>query len=249
MDVVNMNKKQTKILIVITSILAVIAVGAVIAYAVTSNSITPSASVDTSTITDSTPNLGACELLSPAKIREAHLGDRIISIQEGVRNGVDSLSGAAAEACTFAFSTQKANNNVLTVSVYPYTTSQEGFNKEIESARWSEIMGSTPTAYFGRATIDDGATTLYIYRIPTGGNTVLLTLCQATNTITFDEPDSIDFLGTMGAALNLTIVQEKASTQAESTFEGDGPGAPPAGAQEDVLDITDTTRPEVTPTN
>ncbi len=142
-----------------------------------------------------------------------------------------------------------ALDNVLTVSVYPYTTSQEGFNKEIESARWSEIMGSTPKAYFGRATIDDGATTLYIYRIPTGGSTVLLTLRQTTSTITFDEPDSIDFLGTMGAKLNLSIVQEKASTQAESSLGGDGPGAPPAGAQEDVLDINDTTRPEVVPTN
>lgn len=248
-DVVNMNKKQTKVLIVIVSILAVIAAGAATAYFITASKNAPVTDTNNTQVTAETPDLGACQLVSPAQIREASLGDRIISIQEGVRSGVNSLSGDDAEGCTFAFSTQKANNNVLTVSVYPYTSTQEGFNKEIESARWSEVMGSTPKAYFGRATIDDGATTLYIYRIPTGGSTVLLTLRQTTNTITFDEPDSIDFLGTMGAKLNLTIVQEKSSAQADSTLEGDGPGTPPAGAQEDVLDINDTTRPEVTPTN
>ncbi len=241
--------KRIKVTVSIVVILAIVAVGAGLAYAITTAKNTPSADTSSAQVTDKTPDLGACQLLNPAAIRGASLGDRIISVREGVRSTVDSLSGDTGEGCVFAFSTQKSTNNVLTVSVYPYASSQESYTKELESAQWSEISGSKPQAYFGQASIDDGKTTLYIYRIPTGGSTVLLTLRQPASTITFDRPDSIDFLGTMAAKLNLTIVKDKATTQADSNLQGGGPGTPPAGAQNDVLDINDTSRPEVTPTN
>lgn len=238
--------KSHKILIVFIGIAAALLVASVAVYLMVLANNKPSADTSSSVATESTPDYGTCTLVSTQKIREAAGGDRITGIQEGVRTATNGLTGAAGEGCVFAFASDKATNNTLTVAAYPYAATNEDFDKEIASARWSEVAGSNPIAYFGRATIDSDKTTLYLYRIPIGGSTILLTLRQNTDTLTYPENDAYDFLGTLGAKLNTESVKAGAEAQAESEA-GELPGPPPGDTVNEVLDGSESQPTQQTP--
>lgn len=177
---------------------------------------------------DSVPDYGACELITTGIIRGARLGDQIVRLNEATRIKADGLNGGAADSCKFTFSTNSTANNSLTVSVYPYSDSKEAFDKEQKSAAWYEVSGPKPTPFFGKTTIDDGATSLYMLRVIPGAKTILLSLQQPENAKSFQEPDAINFLVDISKKINFGAFERNSAQQADSITEGDGPGTPPA---------------------
>lgn len=176
---------------------------------------------------DSVPDYGACELITTESIRGARLGDQIVRLNEATRTKADGLNGTAADSCRFYFSTSASSSNSLTVSVYPYSDSQEAFDKEQKTAEWAEVSGPKPTPYFGKTTIDDGKTSLYMLRVIPGAKTILLSLRQPVDNALFKEPDAINFLVDISKTVNFGALERNSAQQAESATEGDGPGTPP----------------------
>ncbi len=177
---------------------------------------------------DSVPDYGACELVTTESIRGARLANQIVQLNEGVRTKADGLNGTAADSCTFTFLTNTSTNNSLTVSAYPYSDSQEAFDKEQKTAEWLEVSGPKPTPYFGKTTIDNGKTSLYMLRVLPGAKTILLSLRQPVDAPLFEQPDAVNFLVDISKKINFGALERNAAQQADSVTEGDGPGAPPA---------------------
>ncbi len=219
------------LLISITALVAVVVIGLVILFLVRQNQ----TQQDTTQSLEGVPDYGACELVTTEVIRSAPMGDQIVTINEGARSGTDGLNGQQADSCTFAFSSNRAANNVVSVSVYPYSASEEEYTKEMESATWSEVSGPTPTPYFGATTIDNGKTSLYMLRVIPGAKTILLSLRQPEEAKTFTESDALNFLVDISKKMNFGAFERNAAQQAESETEGDGPGSPPENQTNDVI--------------
>lgn len=162
---------------------------------------------------DQTPEYGACEIITSDMMRNSANGDRITSIVEGVRIGQTAPNETTAEGCSFAFASDKSNQNTLTVSVYPYTATTDGSVSEIAGSTWSEVMNSSPMAYFGRGTIDDGKTTVYTLRELPGSKNVLYTLKQPTDKLTYNEADALDFLVGIATKANTDVVTENTPSE------------------------------------
>lgn len=189
---------------------------------------TPTATIESQVAEDSTPSLGACELITTADIRASFKGGSIQKINEGVRTGSTASNEETSENCVFAFSTAKSTNNTLSVSVYPYTSTPENeTSPERGDAKWSEISASNPMAYFGRGKADNDKTTLYKVRSVPGNYNVLLTLSQPSDAIVFDEPDSLNFLVGIVTKVKYEVLTRSAEKATEA-INGGGPDAPPS---------------------
>lgn len=186
------------------------------------------------------PDYGACELITTDVIKAARGGNSIATISEGSREGVDGLNGEEADSCKFTFTTASTSNNTLTVSVYPYSPNEEAYKKETEVTQWYEVSGPKPTPYFGKTTLDNNKTSLYMLRVIPGAKTILISLRQPEDAKTFKEPDAINFLVDISTKVNFGELERSAAQEAEDTTEGDGPGAPPTDVQNDVLTADDT---------
>ena len=212
--------------IILTTIIVLLVVGAgVFSYFMIKQANTPETASESF---ENTPNFGACQILTTEVIRSANQGDSIATIQEGSRTAVDGLNGEAADGCKFAFTTNKSANNSLTVSIYPYNASEEAFEKENAAATWTEVSGPKPTPYFGEATIDNGETSLYMFRVVPGAKTILLSISQPKNASEFDKADALNLLSDISTKINFGAFERKAAEQVETDTTGDGPGTPPA---------------------
>lgn len=213
-------KKKLKLIVPII-LLVVVALGGVVAYIVGQNMANkPTPSTNSGISLEETPAYGACELVTTNTIKETYGGDKIIGINEGVRVGEDAPNGTIGEGCSFAFSTQGSNSNSLTASVYDYTASSDGDTKEVAGADWAEVGGATPVAYFGQTTENQGAVTVYMYRILPGNKNVMLSLRQLTDKLTYNRDDAFNFLGGIAAKLNLTAIQHKTNSENANTTPG-----------------------------
>jgi hypothetical protein len=213
-------KKKLKLIMPIV-LVVVIALGGVIAYIVGQNMANkPVPSTNSGISLEETPAYGACELVTTNTIKETFGGDKIISINEGVRVGEDAPNGTVGEGCSFSFSTQGSNSNSLTASVYDYTASSDGDTKEVAGADWAEVGGATPVAYFGQTTENQGAVTVYMYRVLPGNKNIMLTLRQLTDKTTYNRDDAFNFLGGIAATLNLSAVQNKTNSPDANTTPG-----------------------------
>ncbi len=186
------------------------------------------------------PDYGACELITTDVIKAARGGNSISTITEGVRAGVDGLNGEEADSCSFTFTTASTSNNTLTVSVYPYSPDEDAYKKETEVSQWYEVSGPKPTPYFGKTTLDNNKTSLYMLRVIPGAKTILISLKQPEDAKTFKEPDAINFLVDISTKVNFGALERSAAQEAKNNTEGDGPGTPPTDVQNDVLTADDT---------
>jgi len=216
---------KKRLLWIIVAISAVVAITVMLFFLLRPTAQTPNTSSDNLA---NTPDYGACELITTNVIKSARMGDQITSIREGVRVASDGLNGSAADACKFTFSTNESSNNSLTVAVYPYSTSEESFNKEAGTAQWSEVSGPKPTPYFGTTALNNNQTSVYMLRVIPGAQTILLSLQQPENAKTIQQPDAVNFLVDISNKINFGALESNAAQEAEKQIEGDGPGAPPA---------------------
>ncbi len=213
--------KQNSIIIVI--IVALIAIIGAISYLIWHNNNQKPIQVETTVSVEEAPHYGACELTTTNTIKKSFEADRIIALNEGVRIGEKQLNNTIGEGCMFSFSTKESNANSLTASVYDYLVGDEnGGGVELVGEDWAEVGGSSPIAYFGEATENEGQTTVYMYRILPGSKNILLALRQPTNAITFNREDAFNFLGVIASSVNLSVVDTKVTGDADEPFEPGG---------------------------
>lgn len=213
--------KQNSIIIVI--IVALIAIIGAISYLIWHNNNQKPVQVETAVNVEEAPHYGACELTTTNTIKKSFEADRIIALNEGVRIGEKQLNNTIGEGCMFSFSTKESNANSLTASVYDYLVGDEnGGGVELVGEDWAEVGGSSPIAYFGEATENEGQTTVYMYRILPGSKNILLALRQPTNAITFNREDAFNFLGVIASSANLSVVDTKVNGDADEPFEPGG---------------------------
>ncbi|MGH7218171.1 MAG: hypothetical protein ACREGE_01875 [Candidatus Microsaccharimonas sp.] len=208
--------------IIIVIIVALVAIIGGISYLIWHNNQTPEV-IDTTVSVEQAPHYGACELTTTNTIKESLEADRIITIQEGERIGEKQLNGTTGEGCMFKFSTKESNANTLTTSVYDYMVGDENGGKvEIVGEDWSEVAGSSPVAYFGEATENNGQTKVFMYRVLPGSKNILIALRQPSNALTYNRDAAFNFIGGIAASLNLSAVDAKINGGSDEPFEPGG---------------------------
>lgn len=213
-------RKQRGISIVI--IIALVAIIGGISYLIWHNNNQKPQAPEATVSVEQAPHYGACELTTTNTIKDSFEADRIITIKEGVRVGEKQLNNTIGEGCMFSFSTKQSNANSLTASVYDYLVGDENSTTEVVGKDWSEVGGSSPIAYFGEATENNGQTTVYMYRILPGSKNILLALRQPTAAPTFNRDDAFNFLGGIAASVNLSVLDTKITGDSDEPFEPGG---------------------------
>lgn len=226
------SKKQKKIiLIVVGALVALALIGTALSVLMAPK--TPTAVINSDIPIADAPELGACQLVTTDAVKKATFGQKISSITEGVRVGTKGYEGQDADACGYAFSTDKSTDNLLTVAVYnSFVTTKEAKNQS--QTVWTEVSGTDPRVYFIDGTVDDGEVTIYTLRQSVGGNTVLYTIRQPKNEGAFLRAEAIWFLSDIAKSANTTVVETKNTEQAEKAVEGGIPLAPPATTVQEV---------------
>ncbi len=231
-----MSKVHKKKLVIVISIIAVVIAGGVVAGYFIFNKNKPNPAVSSTRPLDQTPDFGSCQITTTKTIREASLGDKITAISEGTRVGVDGLTGEAADGCAYPLSTSASSNNLLTVAVYKYAANKDQADKEQGGAVWTEVANTKPPMYFNEKKIDNGASSLAMLRVITGGDTVLITLRQPANAMGFNSQEALVFLSGVASKSNLGVVERKAQEQVKKDTQGDVPPAPPTNTVNEVGD-------------
>ncbi len=199
------HKKKIGILVIIIAAAAFV-VAAAVFYAFMQQAQKPATLTASEISLDQTPEYGACQLVTSNTIKETFYGDRITQLIEGVRVGQTAINDTIAEGCAYSFSTAKSNSNTLTASIYPYTVTSDGVDKETVALGWQEVSASRPMSYFGTGKENNGDTTVYMLRVIPGNQNVLFALRQPTNAATYDAPDALEFLVGIASKANLDVV-------------------------------------------
>lgn len=219
--------KKSKSLIVIIIAALVVGAGVTAAIFLMMPKNTPTAVINSDIALTDAPELGACQIITTDNIKKATFGEKVSTITEGVRVGTKGYEGQNADACSYAFSTNKSTDNLLTVAVYNSFVETEASKKETKTV-WTEVSGTEPRMYFIDGTVDNGEVTMYTMRQAIGGNTVLLTIRQPKNQGAFLRAEATWFLVDILKNAKTTVIEAKNKEQADKAIEGDAPSAPPA---------------------
>ena len=225
--------KKSKSLGIIVVAVIVGVVGIAVAIFLLQPKSTPTAVVTSDIPLTDAPELGACQIVTTDNIKKATFGQKIVSITEGVRVGTKGYEGQNADACSYAFSTSKSTDNLLTVAVYNSFVETEASTGETKTV-WTEVSGTEPRMYFIDGTVDDGEVTMYTLRQALGGNTLLLTIRQPKNEGSFLRAEAIWFLTDVAKSVKTTVIETKNNEQADKAIEGDVPPAPPANTVKEI---------------
>ena len=225
--------KKSKSLGIIVVAVIVGVVGIAVAIFLLQPKSTPTAVVTSDIPLTDVPELGACQIVTTDNIKKATFGQKIVSITEGVRVGTKGYEGQNADACSYAFSTSKSTDNLLTVAVYNSFVETEASTGETKTV-WTEVSGTEPRMYFIDGTVDDGEVTMYTLRQALGGNTLLLTIRQPKNEGSFLRAEAIWFLTDVAKSVKTTVIETKNNEQADKAIEGDVPPAPPANTVKEI---------------
>ena len=225
--------KKSKSLGIIVVAVIVGVVGIAVAIFLLQPKSTPTAVVTSDIPLTDVPELGACQIVTTDNIKKATFGQKIVSITEGVRVGTKGYEGQNADACSYAFSTNKSTDNLLTVAVYNSFVETETSAGETKTV-WTEVSGTEPRMYFIDGTVDDGEVTMYTLRQALGGNTLLLTIRQPKNEGSFLRAEAIWFLTDVAKSVKATVIEAKNNEQADKAIEGDVPPAPPANTVKEI---------------
>ena len=225
--------KKSKSLGIIVVAVIVGVVGIAVAIFLLQPKSTPTAVVTSDIPLTDAPELGACQIVTTDNIKKATFGQKIVSITEGVRVGTKGYEGQNADACSYAFSTNKSTDNLLTVAVYNSFVETEASAGETKTV-WTEVSGTEPRMYFIDGTVDDGEVTMYTLRQALGGNTLLLTIRQPKNEGSFLRAEAIWFLTDVAKSVKATVIEAKNNEQADQAIEGDVPPAPPANTVKEI---------------
>ena len=225
--------KKSKSLGIIVVAVIVGVVGIAVAIFLLQPKSTPTAVVTSDIPLTDAPELGACQIVTTDNIKKATFGQKIVSITEGVRVGTKGYEGQNADACSYAFSTSKSTDNLLTVAVYNSFVETEASTGETKTV-WTEVSGTEPRMYFIDGTVDNGEVTMYTLRQALGGNTLLLTIRQPKNEGSFLRAEAIWFLTDVAKSVKTTVIETKNNEQADKAIEGDVPPAPPANTVKEI---------------
>ena len=225
--------KKSKSLGIIVVAVIVGVVGIAVAIFLLQPKSTPTAVVTSDIPLTDAPELGACQIVTTDNIKKATFGQKIVSITEGVRVGTKGYEGQNADACSYAFSTNKSTDNLLTVAVYNSFVETEASAGETKTG-WTELSGTEPRMYFIDGTVDTGEVTMYTLRHALGGNTLLLTIRQPKNEGSFLRAEAIWFLTDVAKSVKTTVIETKNNEQADKAIEGDVPPAPPTNTVKEI---------------
>ncbi len=227
--------KKTKIKIGIGIAVALLLIAAAVAYVFFTQKDTEEAAVATEVPLSETPNLGACQLTTPEKIKSSERAEGLItSVSEGTRIGIKSPDGSAADACRYTFKTSSSSDNTITVAAYPALVRTDTNPVDTGDYSWSQAANTSPQMYFAEKKTEGDKRVIDIVRQPLGGTVLLLTLEQSVDALTFPKGAAQWFLADVAKNANVSAV-ETTEVKSVDTKNSDGPGAPPATTKVETL--------------
>jgi hypothetical protein len=194
--------KKTKILFVMATIV-LLAIAVIGLYFITPKAVT---SITPSPISlTKTPDYNICNLVQRNDIESAMFSEKIVTLGQPVRSGIQAPNGTIADSCGFRVATEESNENTLYIYAYPYLAIENGENKEAIDASWSQVAGSNPVAYFGTELKDNNV--LYKLRVLPGGKNVVYELRQPKGELSFNEDDALNFLVSIAAKATYSVLE------------------------------------------
>lgn len=227
--------KKTKLRIGIVSAIVLVAVAAVIAYFLLVPKEDASSNVASEVPLSETPNLSACALTTPEKLKNSELaGGNIISVGEGTRVGIKSPDGSTADACRYSFTTKASEDNTITIAAYAAVVRTDTNPTNSADYSWSQAAGTSPQMYFAEKKNDDEKRVIDIVQQPLGGTVLLLTIDQPTDALTFPKGAAQWYLADIAKSADVEAL-EKAANKSAGTDTSDGPGTPPSSTKVETL--------------
>ena len=232
--------KKTKMRIGIVGAIVVIVVASITAYFVFAQKDTETSPVATEVPLSETPNLGACTLTTPDKLKNSELaGGNIISVSEGTRVGIKSPDGSTADACRYTFTTKASSDNVITVGAYAAVVRTDTNPTNSADYSWSQAAGTSPQMYFAEKKTDSDKRVLDVVQQPLGGTVLLLTVDQPADALTFPKGAAQWYLADIAKNANISVLETNSAKELTNKSEGgDGPGTPPASTKAETLKPT-----------
>jgi hypothetical protein len=196
------SNKKTKILFVMAAIV-LLDIAAIGLYFITPKAV-PSIAPSTISLTE-TPDYNICNLIQRNDIESAMFSEKIVTLGQPVRSGIQSPNGTIADSCAFRVATEESNENSLYIYAYSYLAIENGENKEEVDASWSQVAGSNPVAYFGTELKDN--TVFYKLRVLPGGKNVVYELRQPKGESSFNEDDALNFLVSIATKATYSVLE------------------------------------------